>query len=220
MARAGPGPTRTAGSVIALANQQSTSAWVDHVRESTPEVKPELPAEEDVSVPHPVQLAQPLRPARPVQPAQHLQPLLPDIPMEEEEEDAVEPASPAAVATPKITLRIRSQAATPVATRPPEPPTRSGRPKRVAANGKAAAAKKGPAKKATPKGASRGRKRKASEDEEESEAADSGGDDDAPAPRRNGQRSSPPPAPTGRVLRSRAARPSLREPSLELSEEE
>ncbi|GMK53781.1 hypothetical protein CspeluHIS016_0103670 [Cutaneotrichosporon spelunceum] len=40
MARAGQQPTRTAGSIIALANQQASSAWAERIHEPTPEAKP------------------------------------------------------------------------------------------------------------------------------------------------------------------------------------
>lgn len=199
MARAGPKPTRTAGATIALANQQATSAWEDRVREPSPDVKLVLA---DDGEPEAVGA-------------------FAEGPMDTEKGEAEPMAAAApAVGTPRITLRIRSQAATPTASTPVpevEPDhTRSGRPRGAAANGKKAPAKKVPAKKR----ATRGRKRKASEDEGESEAEESDGEDAPGAPRRNGRRSSPPPAPTGRVLRSRAAKPNLREPSSEFSAEE
>lgn len=206
MARAGPQPTRTAGAIIALANQKASSAWAERVRDPTPTAKPRV--EENAygkKEDHPA--AEP--PA-----ADHM------VVDATQESGQCEPEAPAVQAspvpaTPRITLRIRSQAATPAAPTPPEPKpatTRSGRLKRAALNGK-----KAPVNMTTPtKRTKRSRKRKASEGEEESEAEVSGGAE--PAPRHNGRRSSPPPPPSGRVLRSRVAKQSLREPSSELSE--
>lgn len=191
-----PRPARTAGSVIALANKELTSAWADRVRDASPETQPEAPPPEPE--------------ARAAEPMEY---------METEGAPSSGVGTPKAPGTPKITLRIRSQAATPAVPTPdrePEPEaTVSGRPRRAAANGKKAPAKA--AKAAPKKRATRGRKRKASDEEDESEAEES--EDELPS-RRNGRRSSPPPAPTGRVLRSRAAKPSLREPSSELSLDE
>ncbi|BEI91040.1 uncharacterized protein CcaverHIS019_0311100 [Cutaneotrichosporon cavernicola] len=214
MARAGQEPTRTAGSIIALANQQASSAWVDRVREPTPEAMPVV--EENG---HEGKRG-----------GQSIAELLAAEPMEVDagqenghhEPDAppVSPPPPPAPVTPRITLRIRSQAATPAApTPPPEPKpalTRSGRPKRATANSRKVSAKiKIPAKRST-----RSLKRKASEDDESE--ADSG--DLEPTGGRNGRRNhQPPPAPSGRVLRSRVAKQqqSLREASSsEFSEEE
>lgn len=196
MAHAGaPRPARTAGAVIALANKELNSAWADRVRDASPEAKPEA-TEAAIAAPEPMEY------------------------MEAEGGPSSAVSTPKAPGTPKITLRIRSQATTPAVAateheREPEPePTRAGRPRRAAANGKKAPAK--PAKAAPKKRATRGRKRKASDDDE-SEAEES--EDELPS-RRNGRRSSPPPAPTGRVLRSRAAKPNLREPSSELSADE
>lgn len=192
-----PRPARTAGSVIALANKELTSAWADRVRDASPEAKPDAPPPEPE--------------ARAAEPMEY---------METEGAPSSAISTPKAPGTPKITLRIRSQATTPAVATPdrePEPAEAmsSGRPRRAAANGKKAPAKG--AKTAPKKRATRGRKRKASDEEDESEAEES--EDELPS-RRNGRRSSPPPAPTGRVLRSRAAKPSVREPSSELSFDE
>jgi hypothetical protein len=206
MARAGLQPTRTAGSIIALANQQATSAWADHVRDPTPEAKP-LVEENGSGVKEGEQSAAE---------STIVEPMEVDTARENgHHEPEALPAPPAPV-IPRIRLRIRPQAGAPAAPTPePEPAVaRSGRPRRAAANGK-----KTPAKKKTPpKRSTRSQKRKASDDEGESEAEESGGDE--PVLRRSGQRNSPPPpAPSGRVLRSRAVQQSMREPSSELSEE-
>ncbi|KLT44520.1 hypothetical protein CC85DRAFT_7976 [Cutaneotrichosporon oleaginosum] len=213
MARAGPQPTRTAGSVIALANQQATSAWADRVRNPSPEAKPRVVTDDDVKDATPASRRRASQSAT-VDKSRDIE-FEQNEPVEngQMEVDAERQAAPPASTTPRITLRIRSQAATSVSPTPAL--NRSGRPKRVAANGKKASAKNSN----TATRSARSRKRKASDEEDESKAEESGGSSGLPL-QRNGRRSGPPPAPSGRVLRSRAVKQSLREPSSELSEEE